>query len=452
MADCGGFICMNRFLRMTLIAPLLLVIVSASGLAQQPAVGELKLTTIEFVGLKRLNKEQLIKASGLELGQPISVEALDAAAQRLMDSGLVHKLSYRFQTKGDKGTVIFQIEEGRGGESAVIFDNFIWFTEEELADAVRREAPSFNGTAPTAGQMTDSIVRGLQQLLRQRKIEGTVEYLPAEGAERSKIEHVFRLKGARLPICALHFPGARHVDEAKLLTTSHELLGTDYSRSFASNFAFSSLFPIYRELGHLRAAFGRPQGLPQTTSECKDGVEVTIPVEEGSIYVWEKAEWSGNQVLTAADLDQELGMKPGEIANGLKFDGGIAAARKAYAGKGHLDVLIRPQPDFDDATRKVTYRLDVKEGPQYRMGNLFIKGFSDNLGNYLRGKWEMRRDDVYDQSYVDAFLKGEFREIIRKVAEERRAEGKPAPKKVDTLIRPNRETLTVDITFDLGTD
>ncbi|HXD34006.1 MAG TPA: POTRA domain-containing protein [Pyrinomonadaceae bacterium] len=443
---------MISLFRTTFLILFILVFLHSHVLAQllptTPSV-EAKLAKIEFIGLKRLKPEDLIKASGLEIGQMVTLEALDAAAQRLMDSGLVHKLSYRLQTKADQGTVIFQIEEGRGGESAVIFDNFIWFTEEELVNAVKREAPSFNGTAPTAGQMTDAIIRGLQEFLKERKVAGTVEYLPAEGIDRSKLEHVFRLKGARLPICTLHFPGARHVEEEQLKKAARDLVGNDYSRSFVSLFAFSNLFPIYRELGHLRASFGRPQGSPQSTAECKDGVELSVQVEEGSIYVWDKAEWTGNKVLNVETLEKELGMKSGEIANGIKIDNGIAAILKAYGRKGHLEASVRPQTDFDDGARRVTYRLDVKEGPQYRMGTLNLIGFSDNLGNYLRGKWVLLRNDVYDQGYFEDFMKNEFREILRKVGEERQSQGKAAPKKVNTRIRPNRETLTVDITFEL---
>jgi outer membrane protein assembly factor BamA len=445
---------MSYSLRTLFRAILPLVLISTSIPAQQPAKPPLQtdptLSRIEFVGLKRFNKERLLQASGLELGQPVNEEVLDAAAQKLMDSGLVHKLTYRLQAKDKQASVVFQIEEGHGGESTVIFDNFIWFTEDELGDAVRREAPTFQGTAPTAGQMTDAISRGLQQLLKQRKIAGTVEYLPSEGIDRTKIEHVFRVKGVRLPICTIHFPGAHHVEEDRLVKRSQELIGTDYSRSFANMFAFSNLFPIYRELGHLRASFGRAEAVPLSTCDFKDGIELTMPVEEGSIYVWDRSEWSSNKVLPSDELDKLLDMKSGEIANGIKFDQGIAATLHAYGRKGYLEASIRPDPAFDDAARKVIYRLDVKEGPQYHMGELIIKGFSDNLGNYLRGRWEMKREDVYDQGYAEEFFKNEFKEILRKVNVERQESGKAPPKTINTLARPNRETLTVDVTFELA--
>src|SRR6266446_4294860 len=118
---------------------------SPSGLAQQP--GGNRLAKVEFEGTKRLTHDQLLSTSGLEIGQPINVAALDAAGQRLMDSGLLKKLSYRLHSVKNEATVTFQIEEATGLKHPAIFDNFIWFTDDELATAVRRELPLFDGTA-----------------------------------------------------------------------------------------------------------------------------------------------------------------------------------------------------------------------------------------------------------------------------------------------------------------
>jgi outer membrane protein assembly factor BamA len=418
--------------------------------AQEPAPGSLKLAAIEFEGLQRFSRDQMLKASGLEVGQTVDVAALDAAAQRLLDSGLAKRLSYRLRTnKANQATVTFKIEEGHGGDYAVIFDNFVWFTDEEIADAIRHEIPSFNGTAPNVGNMTDGIARALQHLLSAHKVTGTVEYLPAENRETGKLEHVFVVRGAHLPICTLHFPGTRNVAEERLIKGSQAMMGTEYSRRFAGGFAVSTLFPIYRELGHLRAGFGLPVAKPATTADCKDGVDLTIPVEEGSVYTWDKAEWSGNQTLKAPELDAALGMKSGDVANGLKIDEGIVAARKAYGRKGYIAAFIKPVQVFDDTARNVALQLEVNEGPQYHMGTLTIKGFSDSLGNYLRGKWEMRPGDVYDQAYAQQFFTTTFRDILRKVMEERQAEGKPAPKNIIVEDRPNKDSLTVEVVFEL---
>lgn len=418
-------------------------------LAQQPASGPAKLAKIEFVGLKRVTREQLLEASGLEIGQVASPDILDAAAQRLMDSGLLRKLSYRLHTEGGQATVTFQVEEGGGGVAPVIFDNFIWFSDEELNDAVRREVRTFDMTAPSAGNMTDAIALALTHFLAERKIAGTVEYLAAENMINKKLEHVFTVKTTPMPICSVHFPGAHNIEEDRLIKGAKPLLGTEYSRRFIAGFSHNTLFPFYRELGQLRATFSPSQAKAETTANCKSGVELTIGVDEGSIYSWDKPEWSGNQALASQELDAALDMKAGAVANGLKFDKGLASVAKAYGRKGYIAAQVRPTAEFDDDARKVSYQLEIKEGPQYHMGILTIKGFSDNLANSLRGKWEMKAGDVFDQGYYDEFFKTTFLDFSRKAREESQEQNRPAPKRSNSEMRLNRSTLTVDITIEV---
>lgn len=416
-----------------------------SGLAQQP--GGPKLAKVEFEGIKHLSQDQLLTTSGLEIGQPVNVAALDAAGQRLMDSGLLKKLSYRLHTVNNEATVTFQIEESVGLRHPAIFDNFIWFTDDELANAVRHDVPLFDGTALDSGSMTDEIAHALQLLLDGHKIAGKIEYLAAAGPGGNLAAHVFTVHGIKMPVCSLHFPGTQNISEARLIKVSKDLLPEPYSRTFDSAFAYNNLFPIYREVGQLRATFAQPIGKLQTTESCKDGVEVTIPVDEGLIYSWQGADWSGNQIFAAPALDQALAMKPGEIANGLKFDKGLDVVRKLYGRKGYLALSLRPTAVFDDPAHRVEFRIEVKEGPQYRMGNLIVKGLPDNQTNYLRGKWEMLKGDIYDAGYAEDFFKTAFRDIYRKIVEERQTQGKPKPE-VSTSERPNRVDLTVDVTFE----
>jgi outer membrane protein assembly factor BamA len=429
---------------------IVVIITTAAGSTTPGQQRGMKLAKIDIEGLQRLSREQVIAVSELEIGQTVDVAALDAASQRLMDSGLIKKLSYKLHPNGNQTTVTFKIEEARGGESLVIFDNFVWFTDEELVAAVRREVPFFNGTtAPDVGNITESITRALQLFLSEHKIAGKVEYMPASD-NPGKQEHIFTVRGASLAICALHFPGAKNVDENHLIKSSEKLMGLDYSRRLAGLFAANNLYPIYREVGQLRATFGPPTANLGKETNCKDKVEVTIPVDEGAVYSWEKAEWSGNQALVNQELDTLLGMKLGEVANGLKFDEGMIAVRKGYGRKGFISTAQRSNPEFDDAARKVTYRIAIKEGPQYHMGNLIIKGFPDSAAKMLRETWALKAGDVYDQGYPKEFFDKSLGEVMKKVIEESRAQGKKGVPKFQSRERPNRDTLTVDVTIELG--
>ena len=400
-----------------------------------------KIAKIETEGLETLTTETVIATSGLKVGEPFSVDAIDEAAQRLVSSGLFKRVGYRTRNAGGNVTITFQLEELKGPSSPVVFDNFIWFSDEELAAAIKREVPSFNGSAPDAGNTNEAIKKALQNLLAERKLPGQVEYNPTEH------EHLFRVEGVPMKICTLHFPGAQTVPEQKLIEATRSAVDPEYSRQAAKTFPKYSLYPIYRELGHLRATFGAPIAKPETTPGC-EGVDLTIPVNEGPAYSWAKAEWSGNQVLQGKELDEALGMKAGEVANGKKFDAGLKEVQKAYGKSGHIQAHMEPTPQFDEAATNVTFKIAVSEGPQFRMGTVDFKGFSPEDASTLTKLWELKSGAVYDQTYAGRFLHSDAGEMMYRIARERQTKGKPTLN-LDTREILNRESLIVNLVIEL---
>jgi outer membrane protein assembly factor BamA len=416
----------------------LLLACAPCALAQEGSSGKkMRLSKIEFSGLRAHPESDAIATSGLQVGQSVDRQMLDDAAQRLLDSGLVKKLSYRYHTSGGQATVTFVVEEENGAGIPVVFENFVWFSDEELKDAIRQQVPAFDGTAPDSA--VDGITKALQHLLQDRKLPGRIEYLPSANDTGGDAKHVFSIEGVNIPICTLHFAGASVVQESELLKHSKDLMGGDYRLSFVRAFARVNLIPVYRERGHLRASFLVPQARPESASDCRNGVTVTLPVEEGQAYNWDKAEWAGNAALSAAELSATLGMKPGELANGLKIDKGENALYDAYGHKGYLSPRIRVVPEFADANRQVAYHINIEEGPQYHMGNLIINGLPESIAQQLRSSWKLKPGDVYDAGYLDSFMKAGIKFEARDMA--------ALPKKIVSEIKPDKQKLTVDVTI-----
>ena len=408
-----------------------------------------KIAKIEFEGLSRLSADEVTAHTGLKIGEPFSIAALDAAGQRLVDTGLFKNVGYKTRPSRDQITIIFQLEEAKVASSRVVFDNFIWFTDEELIGAVKRELPSFDGTAPDTGNTVDRIIKALQRFLHEKKIEATVTYMPSQEDPSNPVqEHVFTVNGVPLPICTLNFPGAQNIPEAKLRESSKELRNSEYSRNFVRSFANRTLIPLYREVGQLKAAFSPPLAKPESTATCNNGVEITLPVDEGHIYKWNKAEWTGNTALTAQELDPLLEMQAGQPANGRKVDQASRAIQKAYGRKGFLMVKVKSVPEFDEQALSVIYKMDVAEGPQFRMGKLSTRGFSESETAQINEKWGLKTGEVYDEGYTDEFLKKNLGEVLKDNFQQRATQGRPAPS-IKTESKPDRKTLTVDVTIAL---
>jgi outer membrane protein assembly factor BamA len=409
-----------------------------------PPAQSIKLDRIEFKGLDRVKEPEALEKSGLQVGQSVNIDAVEAAANRLLESGLFVNLSYKLKGTTDKALLTFEVVE-RKWTMPVTFDNFVWFTDEELLAGVRRKLPAFDGTAPEAGGVTDQIKQALEELLRERKIEGAVEYTLSADASGRKVEHLYSVKGPGLRVCKLNFSGARAVPEELLVTKSGGIFDNDYSRAYVGGFVESSLLPLYHERGYLRAAFGPPKVVPEASPDCGPGVAVSMTVDEGSIYVWDKSVWEGAAGLTPQELDAALGMRAREVANVVKITKGLGAVRRAYGRKGYLGVRIQPETEFDDTARSVSYRFKVTEGAQYHMGELTVTGLDEVATNNLRGRWRLLSREVFDEGYLDEYIKKAVPEYVREAA---RA-GNPLPAfKVQSRVTPDNDKHTVDVTID----
>ena len=435
----------NVIARVTLVAIVALFLTAPIGSAQQ----RFTIAKIEFEGLNRLSPEQVLVTTELKVGQQFELAALDAAAQRLIDSGMFKNVAYKTRATANQMTITFKVEETQLRSSRVIFDNFIWFTDAELVTAIQRDVPTFSGTAPDEGDTLDRIRKSLQRFLHENKIEASVSHIASQDSVGSSTqEHVFSVADIKLPICTLHFPGATNVSEDKLISNARELVGTEYSNKFVALFAVNNLSKIYRELGHLKVAFAPAAAKPEASATCKSGVDVTIPVDEGRMYKWQKAEWSGNNALTLGELDSVLDMQAGKAANGVKLDKATAEIQKAYGRKGFIMARVRSTPEFDDSAGTVIYKMEVREGLQFRMGTLTTKGFPASEAKMLTSKWELKTGDIYDDGYGMEFTKKHMGAILREIYQQRSGEGRTAPQ-VKWNTHVNRETTTVDLSVEL---
>ena len=404
------------------------------------------LARIEFVGLRRVGQEEAVAASGLQAGQPVDVDLIDQAAGRLLDSGLFTKLSYSFRTAKGQATVVFTVEEA-GARAPVVFDNFVWFSDRELDAYVSSKVEGYDGTAAEAGTTTERIAKALGEMLLLKGIRGQVVYTPSTDPVGRGPVHLFSVRGATgLRVCSLSFPGARTITEEELVRKSTPVFDNEYSRIFVNSFLLSNLLPLYHERGLLRASFAPLRVTKAAPSgDCPQGLAVTAPLAEGSIYVWGGAEWSGQTAMTPQELDIALGIRQRDVAGSARLEKGLEALRRAYGRKGYLTARVAGTPEFDDANRRVLYRFKVTEGAQYRMGTLTLNGLDERDTINMKVRWRIFPGEVFDAGYPDEFLKKNVQEFARDLLRDGR---KPTFTKVAQNIKVDNDKLTVDVTLD----
>lgn len=386
------------------------------------------LSQINFEGLKTIEVSKAREASGLQTGQTATLQQLKEAAQRLLGSGLFRQVKFQYKYLDKNLAATFVVEEHQASMPCH-FDNFAWFTDEELYAAIRRDLPNFDGKATEGGEMVETIRRALEKLLRERKVSGTVE---AELANMGAVR-VFKAVDVKLLVCELNFSGVTSIEEKHLREAAKEILGAEYSRIISGLIARETVVPLYLQKGYLKVRLRMAQAqISSATGKCQNQVAVLVPVEEGLSYQWNAPTWTGNQVLTAAILNHQFALNPGDVADGMKIRKGIAEASGEYLKRGYLGIQLKPSADFDETARTVTYRFTLEEGPQYQVGELTLKGFDAAESQKLKEYWQPLMGKPYDASIL---------ERIRKKMDAN-------PRKVTTHLNPNHQTRMADLMLE----
>lgn len=413
----------------TAITVVMLIAVAATA-----AQARLKLGAVDVAGAKRYTSPDVAKVAGLKPGQAITVEELTQAADRLGQSGLFKSLSFRYVTKGDAMSVTFEFEEA-DWTVPVTFDNFVWFTDEEVRAAVRDGLPTFDGKAPSNEGIPNLISTALQSLLQRRGVTGRIHFSPQADLKGNLLGLLFSVRDPAPKVCAVRFDGASAIPPDDL-AKAMPIIGSDYSRTYTDNSAKGTLRDRYRRQGYWAAAFA-----PATAAidaGC-DGVTVTLNVSEGPQYAWDRAGWTGSTALTPDELSALLPLKSGEPAALLKIEDGLRAVTRAYGKRGYITANATYSPRLDAASRKAVFEFRVSEGPQFRFGNVQFSGFSEADAASLMKKWQLAAGDVFDDTYPTTF----FAQVLRPALQ------RAAGRQVDTELRVNESTRTVDVRYVL---
>ena len=390
--------------QMMMLPLLLLWLAWAPERQQPPAPAEFQLGAVSVTGASRYTPADVTRLSALKAGQPIKLSDLDNTVKQMSSTGLFASLKYRYAMSGNRLDVTFEIEEPPWS-MPVVFDNFVWLRDEDLLGAVKQAVPTFDGTLPVNSEVTSYMTGVLQHLLDERQIHGRVEFVLHDSQMTGKRQYLFSVKGTGLGVCALRVSGASAIPESQLIEAVAELTRRDYSRLYLTELANGTLRTMYRQRGYWRAEFRDPIATLGTAPDACAGVSVTLPVDEGAPYTWDRADWRGVSAIATKELDAALGLKPGDVADMTKIETGLRQVRGAYRHLGYMQQRSTMTTRLDDATRRLVLDVTVEEGPPFRLGELTITGMGDQDADALRKKWTLKAGDVYDDAYIQQFRK-----------------------------------------------
>jgi hypothetical protein len=331
---------------------------------------------------------------------------LQNAADRLIQSGEFADVKYRYQTDRDGVSIEFAVADGT--VIPAYFDNFPWFTGEELSQSLRQAIPLYDGRVPANGTAVDDVSEALGKMLESHQIVGSVTHRVLRAPDGERLVQEFQLDGSELPVEAVFFTDPLADEDRAVHQSLSQLVGHPFSRFAIDTFVFEQVRPLYEASAHLRVKIGEPAArfTGDPSQPLRKSVTVIVPIEPGPVYKWAGATWSGNAAIPAADLNALIGLRDGEPADGVKLRAAWVHVSDEYARLGYLDADVRPSLEFDDAKSRVAGKVSTVEGPQYHMGDLVLSGLSLDGERRIRAAWRIAPGSIFDEKYFDDFVNG----------------------------------------------
>jgi outer membrane protein assembly factor BamA len=422
-----------RFLR---VVPALATV--AAFLYTFPAMSQSHvLHEISFVGAPAYTQAELQNFVGMKPGTSATEQQMQDAVEKLNATGLFADVNF---AGNDKGIVYSLRPAPVSTARPVRYANFVWWSDEELNQALKTRVPLFRPEAvPTTGSIRENIVAALTALVAGKGVDGATVTSRLSSSRTSGASLAFLIESPQVIVRSLTLTNASPAMRPNLDPIVHDITGNAWDEAITYGDVAGRVSYMYRNNGYLDIAIVKQEhSVAEVTSR---GIELDVSeaISEGPQYRVSQIVWPGSEMISTADFNKGTKLKAGDPDSPLALQESLQVIASAYGTKGYLTAKAEAPQIVDRNSHQVAYAISVMPGPQYHFRSVRWPDLSPDQAKSLDSAWQMKPGDIYDSSYAIRFLqqKGMLSKASTKV-------------EVATRLDPAALTVDVTVTFSNG--
>ena len=357
------------------------------GFAAPTIAQQYNVKNIVFNGTMPYSQAALEAASGLKAGDTITKENLQAASQRLIDTGAFGDLQSSLDGPQNAISVIFKVKPADPSRVLTAsFDNIVWYEPAELASELQKIVPLFNGTVPEAGNQQDAIAAALKTLLSSKGVTGgklSVNPVAPSPSQPMRLLD-FRLDSPDVRIHSLKLVGIRPGFAAAGDKLVQQLTGKRYNEGLTPSSLPNTLLSVYKNAGFQASSVSALTRTIASSSPTQTQVDVSVTIQEGDVYHLSRLEWAGSPMMSSEGFSADAGLHPGEVASQMLLLQSLAKLEAAYRNKGYMDVVVTATPHLEKVTHLVAFTIAAVPGQPYTLHQVTPVNLSDSQKGRLR--------------------------------------------------------------------
>ena len=360
--------------------------------------------TIEFKGAAEYTEQELLRVAELEPGAALSQSGMQEHGQKLMDTGLFDNLTFGFNGETLTYTLV-----PSGSLLPVRLENLPLAEGKDLDAALRERVPLYHGKVPPDGGLTQAVGRALEEILKAKGIQATIRAAPFMNQTAHDVTAVgFTITAPPVRVGEIQVGGVSAEMQAKVKHIADSVTKTSYDTEHAAENVERAFALLYADEGYAVAKVHAGQQNSIAGGEAID-VPFSVTIEEGRHYKLGSIRLPSGDLLNHAEINKAAGVGSNAVEK-LAIKGGVTlrTALQYVAGQykstGHMDCVVTPHVELDDAAGVANYRLEVDPGPVYTMGKLTIENGADDLRAAMLAAWKLPEGAVFDGNALSAYF------------------------------------------------
>ena len=359
------------------------------------------LRAVSILGNSLFSQEEILTATGLQIGEKVTPLDFQRALKQLSGSGVFESLEFQYGPQGDGYHVTFQVTEAQ--ELYPVRFEGMDEPAEQLHQLLRDKVPLYDGKAPSEGPMIRLIGGILEQRRREQGKEARVigRMMPRSGSE-DEFDLVFQPPSAIKTIAFVTFENSGDLSPLDLQRRFNQAaMGVPFSQPRLKELLRHNVRPLYETKGRLGVSFCPCTAEPDTETE---GILVRVHVEQGPQYRFGRIGFAENSLVDTGELAGLIPFRTGETADMSRVEKALADMDQRMQAVGYIRALARYDRKIREQDRQVDILIEVQPGALYRFGKLTITGLDLEGEAAVKKRWVFALGDPFNSSYPNAFL------------------------------------------------
>jgi hypothetical protein len=348
---------------------------------------------------QHLDAGELLRITGLQQGVPLTKADIDAALQKLGDSGDFSNLTYTV----NKTALTIRLTPAAGAQAAlpVRFTNFVWWQPDELLGILQQRVPLFHGTLPLQGNQTGEIEDALVALLNEKGVpDARITATPSYSALGRPMDAVaLSITSPEILVGQTHFDDVVPAIAEGLTTLNRQLADRNFDLRDVSTSIRENVQQIFANAGYLDGAIDAPTLAPPRKDLGGYIVDVQVTLHPGNLYRVASIAIHAEPPATVAELRAVVPFKAGDVASSADIRAALAALARVYGDYGYLRAQASANLEKNARNATVAYSFTFSPGAQFHLASIDTSDLPTDLQQEFTAIWHGTPGELVDRNF-----------------------------------------------------